>query len=102
MNRKFNDMHILKLLETKIKKEISKERNELGRITDTLSCMASDRRDCIKLLRRFGKHCKFDPYNYEDIIDPLQTRAITLQNSIALGQIIIKFIVNKRRTKKNG
>ncbi len=99
MNRKFNDMHILKLLETKIKKEVQKEKNELGRIQDTLSCMASDRKDCIKLLRRFGKHCKFDPYNYEDMVDPLKTRATTLENSIAIGQIALKFITTKRKTK---
>ena len=100
MNRKYNDMHILKLLEVDFKKKITDEQSEVDTINMVLEGYANDRKDCLKFLRTFGKHCRFDPYNYEDIIDPLNTRVFTLQNTIALQQLSIKFIKSKRNMKK--
>ena len=102
MNRKFNDMHILKLLENEQKKELAKVGKQLKIIESKIKDVFKIEKESKRILKKFPSYCKLDSYPIDEVLAELgneQESLICLKQGFEHS---LKFIQNKRRAKKNG
>lgn len=102
MNRKFNDMHILKLLENEQKKGLVKVDKELKKTELMIERVLKMEKEAKRILKKFPSYCKLDTYPMNEILAELgnQQEAIIC---LKLGfEHSLKFIRVKRSLKKKG
>jgi len=100
MNRKFNDMHILKLLETAQRKELTKVDKELKIIELKIKGVFKVEKEAKRILKKLPSYCKLDSYPIDEVLADLgneQESLICLKQGFEHS---LKFIRAKRQQKK--
>ena len=100
MNRKFNDMHILKLQESEQKKELTKVDKELKKIESKIKDVLKIEKEVKRIIKKFPSYCKLDSYPIEEVLAELgdeQESLICLKQGFEHS---LKFIRAKRSLKR--
>ena len=100
MNRKFNDMHILKLLENAQRKELAKADKELKKIQSKIEDVLRIEKEVKRIIKKFPSYCKLDSYPIEEVLAELgdeQESLICLKQGFEQS---LKFIRAKRSLKR--
>lgn len=100
MNRKFNDMHILKLLENEQRKELTKVGKELKKIELKIKDVLKIEKEVKKILKKWPSYCKIDSYPIDEVLADLGNEQETLICLKEGFEHSINFIHAKRKMKK--